>query len=75
MAGEEGLEPPKCQDQNLVPYHLATPQYLCSNRVILPHFVQSFNLFEVATHLCQATSSKICRAGLLLGYESHNSAT
>ena len=22
-----GLEPPKCQSQSLVPYHLATPQY------------------------------------------------
>ena len=23
----EGLEPPKCLDQNQVPYHLATPQW------------------------------------------------
>ena len=26
MAGVEGFEPSKCQSQNLVPYHLATPQ-------------------------------------------------
>ena len=28
LAGVGGLEPPKCQSQSLVPYHLATPQYL-----------------------------------------------
>ena len=27
MAGLGGLEPPKCQSQSLVPYHLATAQY------------------------------------------------
>ncbi len=28
MAGAEGFEPPRWLDQNQLPYHLATPQYL-----------------------------------------------
>ena len=28
MAGLGGFEPPKCQSQSLVPYRLATAQYL-----------------------------------------------
>jgi hypothetical protein len=24
-----GIRTPECQDQNLVPYHLATPHYVC----------------------------------------------
>ena len=27
MVGVEGFEPSECQSQNLMPYHLATPQY------------------------------------------------
>ena len=28
LAGLGGFEPPKCQSQSLVPYHLATAQYI-----------------------------------------------
>jgi len=30
LAGVGGFEPPQCKDQNLVPYRLATPQYIYS---------------------------------------------
>ena len=28
LAGVEGFEPSKCRNQNPVPYHLATPQFV-----------------------------------------------
>lgn len=34
MAGVEGFEPSECQSQNLVPYHLATPQYQKPTRAL-----------------------------------------
>ena len=30
MVGVEGFEPSECQSQNLMPYHLATPQYFAA---------------------------------------------
>ena len=32
MAASGGFEPPECQSQSLMPYHLATRQYYISNQ-------------------------------------------
>lgn len=52
MAGAEGFEPPKCQDQNLVPYHLATPQlnFLWYFMGIFFWFSRDFLIFYLAAY-------------------------
>ena len=44
-SGMEGLEPPKCLDQNQVPYHLATSQCYTSILIAIKLFVKTLFLF------------------------------
>lgn len=68
MAWAEGFEPPKCQDQNLVPYHLATPKYS-----YIIH--QTWSLCEELTRQLDILGHKeynaICKPSQLMAYAVH----
>ena len=45
MAGTEGFEPPRWLDQNQLPYHLATSQYLIINNIYSTRSKLNVNIY------------------------------